>query len=222
MGSLRRSVAVVVLVLGAPVLVGCGGSAAPEAAAPAASSATDPESSQPSAAGSAEKSTASDEATSPGARSPAAASPTSTSAPSTSAPAPVPDTLEFTATTIDGDRFAGARLQGRPALLWFWAPWCPTCRSQVPEIERLAKTYGDDLQVVGVGSLDSATAISDYARQTRGFTAHLVDESGAVWKHFGITEQSSFVVLDAAGAETFRAGYGGSADLADEVADVVD
>ena len=132
----------------------------------------------------------------------------------------VPETLDFTATTVSGDPFEGASLAGRPALLWFWAPWCPTCRSQVPQVQDIAERYGEDMAVIGVGSLDSAEAIAEFAEEVGGVT-HLEDLDGALYRRFGIAEQSSFVLLDADGAVAFETGYGGSEDLAAEVADVV-
>jgi thiol-disulfide isomerase/thioredoxin len=144
--------------------------------------------------------------------------PSDSSAPE-EAVAPLPESLDFTATTVEGVAFEGASLAGKPALLWFWAPWCPTCRSQVPQVETLAEEYAGDMAVIGVGSLDSAEAIAAFAADVEGVT-HLEDVGGALYRKFGIAEQSSFVLLDADGKVAFETGYGGSDDLADEVADV--
>lgn len=127
-----------------------------------------------------------------------------------------PELLDFTATTVGGEPFDGASLAGSPTVLWFWAPWCPTCRSQIPQVQDLAQTYGDRVGVVGIGSLDSAEAIADFAGDADGVT-HLEDVDGELWTRFGVAEQSSFVVLDAAGEVVFEAGYGGSDDLGAEV-----
>ena len=134
-------------------------------------------------------------------------------------PAEVPASLRFSGTTVDGKPFDGASLQGKPVLIWFWAPWCPTCHSQIPQVQRLAKQYDGQLSVIGVGSLDDAAAIKRFAAQVPGVT-HLIDERGTVWKHFGVVEQSSFVLLDGRGEIKFRTGYGGSEALADKVAAV--
>ena len=40
------------------------------------------------------------------------------------------DRLDFTATTLSGAPFNGASLQGKPAVLWFWTPWCPFCNAE--------------------------------------------------------------------------------------------
>jgi thiol-disulfide isomerase/thioredoxin len=130
--------------------------------------------------------------------------------------ATVPELLDFTSTTVAGQAFDGASLAGRPVVLWFWAPWCPTCRGQIPQVEELATAYGDEVSVVGIGSLDSAEAIAGFAGDVEGIT-HLEDVDGVLWQRFGVTEQSSFVVLDADGEVAFEAGYGGEDDLAAEV-----
>ena len=132
----------------------------------------------------------------------------------------VPESLDFTGTTVSGDEFAGASLAGRPTLMWFWAPWCPTCRGQIPQVEGLATEHAGELNVIGVGSLDSAEAIEGFADDVRGIT-HLEDAEGELWKRFGVTEQSSFVLLDADGSVTFEAGYGGTDELGARVDDVL-
>ena len=133
--------------------------------------------------------------------------------------AAVASTLDFTAPTAGGGTFRGRQLAGKPALLWFWAPWCPTCRAQQPGVRELAETHRGELAVVGVGGLDSSNAIREYARQAGGFP-HLVDEQGAVWRHFGVTAQSTFVLLDA-DADVAARGYMDDAQLAARVTDLV-
>ena len=136
-----------------------------------------------------------------------------------SASATVPDSLRVRAETVAGEPFEGGSLAGKPVLLWFWAPWCPTCRSQIPQVQDIAARFGDDVHVLGVGSLDDAEAIAGFAREVDGPT-HLIDVDGTVWRHFGVVEQSSFVLLGADGAEVFTAGYGGADDLAERVAEL--
>lgn len=136
--------------------------------------------------------------------------------PSTKASGTVPALLDFTGVTVQGESFDGATLAGRPTVLWFWAPWCPTCRGQIPQVEALESVHGGEVNVIGVGSLDSAEAIAEFAGDVTGVT-HLEDVDGELWTRFGVTEQSSFVVLDADGAVAFEAGYGGTSDLEAEV-----
>jgi len=127
--------------------------------------------------------------------------------------------LAFTAETLDGSSFDGETLAGRPAVVWFWAPWCPTCRAQAPGISRLAAQYDGQVSVVGVGGLADAGDIRDFAELVVGPT-HLIDEDGEVWRHFGVTAQSTYLVLDADGGVVAE-GYLDDHVLADKVEGLV-
>jgi thiol-disulfide isomerase/thioredoxin len=126
---------------------------------------------------------------------------------------------DFTGTTLDGDRFTGGSLGGEPAVLWFWAPWCPTCRAQAPAVSDLAEEYDGRVAVIGVGGLDSEPAIRDLADQIPHVT-HLVDDEGVVWQHFRVTAQSSYTVIGADG-EIKSEGYLDDDELAALVARLV-
>lgn len=57
----------------------------------------------------------------------------------------------YAAETLDGERASLALLRGRPVLLNVWATWCHPCRTEIPALEQLHKTYGPQgLHVVGV------------------------------------------------------------------------
>lgn len=126
--------------------------------------------------------------------------------------------LAFSGETLDGASFQGKQLAGKPAVLWFWAPWCPTCRAQAPGVSALAERYAGRVSVVGVGGLADVDDIRDYARQVEGPT-HLIDPDGALWRHFGVTAQSTYVVLDADGG-VLAEGYLDDRVLADKVAEL--
>ncbi|MGH3490417.1 MAG: TlpA family protein disulfide reductase [Actinopolymorphaceae bacterium] len=112
----------------------------------------------------------------------------------------VPEQLQFTATTLDGDGFEGASLVGKPAALWFWAPWCPICRNEGPTVTKLSKAYEGKVSIVGVAGLDKLDAMHEFVSETGvGGIPHLADAQGAVWRHFDITTQSTWVLLDADG-----------------------
>ena len=112
---------------------------------------------------------------------------------------------DFSGTTLSGKAFEGSSLEGEPAVLWFWAPWCPTCRAQSVNVSALAQEYQGKVAVVGVGGLDSGSAIEDLAGRIPSVT-HLVDPDGEIWRHFGVTAQSTFTVISADG-EIVSEGY---------------
>jgi peroxiredoxin len=128
----------------------------------------------------------------------------------------VPKILDFSAETVTGEPFEGSTLAGKPAVLWFWAPWCPTCRGQIEGVAALVDTYGAEVSFVGVGSLDGEAAIAAFADDVPADLPHLLDPDGEVWRHFGVVEQSTFVVLDAE-SEVVSEGYLDDTELADLV-----
>lgn len=120
--------------------------------------------------------------------------------------------LDFTSTTVAGEKFEGSTLAGKPTVLWFWAPWCPTCVGQIDGVSSLAEAHPEDLNVVGVGSLDDPTAIAGFAEKVSPAVTMLGDGGGgrdgegAVWRHFGVKAQSTYLVLDEDGKQV-ASGY---------------
>ncbi len=127
--------------------------------------------------------------------------------------------LDFASETVDGESFDGTTLAGKPTVFWFWAPWCPTCRAQISGVGELAATYDDEVNVVGVGSLDEQDAIEGFAAEVSPDVTLLSDPDGAVWRQFGVTAQSTYLVLDEAGTEQ-ASGYLDDAELAALVEDL--
>lgn len=52
-------------------------------------------------------------------------------------------------TRTDGVDFDLARQRGRPVLLVFWAEWCGTCKTQVPDLNRL-QAERPDVEILGI------------------------------------------------------------------------
>jgi peroxiredoxin len=65
---------------------------------------------------------------------------------------------DFTLTGLDGKQYSLSALRGKVVLLNFWATWCPPCRKEMPDMEKLYQR----LQAKGFVVL----AISDEERDT--------------------------------------------------------
>jgi thiol-disulfide isomerase/thioredoxin len=136
------------------------------------------------------------------------AAPTATVAPSVTASpaapqagAPVPAILSFAGSTLDGAAFDGASLAGKPTVFWFWAPWCPKCQAEGPAVAKAAQKYQNRVTVVGVAGLDRSTEkMTEFVDRTgTSGMAHLDDRTGALYKHFRVTSQSSYLFVNADG-----------------------
>ena len=60
--------------------------------------------------------------------------------------------------------------------------------------------------MVGIGALDDAEAIADFAAEVSAEVTMLSDDDGAVWRHFGVKAQSTYLVLDKDGKQ-LASGY---------------
>jgi thiol-disulfide isomerase/thioredoxin len=90
---------------------------------------------------------------------------------------------EPTATAFDlpllsgSGSIASADLQGKPAILNFWASWCVPCKEEMPAFQRVWERYQDRVTIVGVNVQDSAVAAREFAKQV-GVTYPLVTDPG--------------------------------------------
>ncbi|MBF6181477.1 redoxin domain-containing protein [Nocardia otitidiscaviarum] len=110
------------------------------------------------------------------------------------ADAPVPRELQFTAQTIDGAEFSGASLAGKKAVLWFWAPWCPTCQREAPGVAAAATAH-PEVEFVGVAARDELPAMREFADKYGLKFTQIADLDGAVWQRFGVTAQPAFAFV---------------------------
>ncbi|ALG15223.1 hypothetical protein AOZ06_32610 [Kibdelosporangium phytohabitans] len=112
-----------------------------------------------------------------------------------------PDTLKFTAKTLDDKDFDGTSLAGKPAVIWFWTPWCPRCQGEAPHLGALARQYEGKITFVGVGAQDQVPAMKNFVADNgvSGFT-HLADVNASVWTKFGVTQQPAYAFYYADGS----------------------
>jgi thiol-disulfide isomerase/thioredoxin len=112
----------------------------------------------------------------------------------------VSEQLRFTAKTVDGQDFSGESLAGKPAVLWFWTPWCPRCQGEAEHIVAAAKETEGSVRFVGVAAQDEVVAMRGFVdRFGLGSFPHIADEDLAVWQRFGVVEQPSYAFITADG-----------------------
>jgi peroxiredoxin len=98
--------------------------------------------------------------------------------------------------TLAGGSYDLARSAARPALVYFFAPWCRICGASADNLVRLGRWRGDDIEIVAV-ALDWETEqeVRDYAaRHDLDLTVVLGDaDTGRRWQ---VQAYPSYYVLD--------------------------
>jgi thiol-disulfide isomerase/thioredoxin len=125
-----------------------------------------------------------------------------------SAPSPVVQTLQ-------GKSIDLAQVAGRgPALLEFWATWCPNCKELAPAMAAAAKKYGGQVRFVTV-----AVAINESLERVQKHAAAyplpgtvVYDADGNAASAYDAPATSYVVIIDRAGRVAYT-GVGGTQDL---------
>jgi len=117
------------------------------------------------------------------------------------APAAAAD-LNFTGATLSGAPFNGASLQGKPAVLWFWTPWCPFCNQEAPSVSAVAAA-NPNVTFVGVSTRADVSAMANFASKYNLNFTNLNDADGSIWAMFNVPWQPAYVFLNSDGSSTF-------------------
>ena len=108
---------------------------------------------------------------------------------------------DFSLGTLEGNTMRLSDLRGQPVILNFWATWCPPCRAEMPELEKVWRQYkGSGLMLLGVDQAESAAVVEQFARNDMGVTFPiLLDTDLAVRNKYAVRALPTTVFIDAEG-----------------------
>ena len=91
---------------------------------------------------------------------------------------PAPD---FTLQDLDGNTVRLSDLRGKVVFLNFWATWCPPCRAEMPDIEKVHRKYRDrDVVVLGIDLRESVSTVRAFIGEGGYTWTFLLDTTGKV------------------------------------------
>jgi thiol-disulfide isomerase/thioredoxin len=107
----------------------------------------------------------------------------------------------FSSTTLEGRSVTQADYEGKPTIMWFWAPWCSVCRVEAPTLSKVASELDGSIDVVGVAALGSVDEMKTFVSDTgiENFS-QLADPDAEVWSVFGVAAQPAFAFIGADGS----------------------
>lgn len=112
------------------------------------------------------------------------------------------DRLQFTSTTLSGAPFNGAGLQGKPAVLWFWTPWCPFCNAEAPGVSHVAAA-NPGVAFVGIAAHSDVGAMQNFVSEYNLNFPNLNDADGSIWTRYNVPWQPAYVFYRSDGSSTF-------------------
>jgi cytochrome c biogenesis protein CcmG/thiol:disulfide interchange protein DsbE len=99
---------------------------------------------------------------------------------------------------LSGGPIGLAQLHGHPAVIAFFASWCPGCHTEAAALERFARSAGPD-RVIGVADNDGRAAAVAFARGYAWSFPLLNDPTGSVAAAWGVAELPTTVIVNAKG-----------------------
>lgn len=106
----------------------------------------------------------------------------------------------FEGVTLNGEPFALANLRGQPAVVHFWATWCPVCKLEQGMIDSLAKDYPVITVAMQSGE---AEEVLTYIKEQEVDYPVINDPRGELSRRYGVSGVPASFVLNAAGEVKF-------------------
>ena len=113
---------------------------------------------------------------------------------------PTDDPVVINLKDMNGNHVSLADFKGKIVVLNFWTTWCPTCRIEMPSMEKLhQKLKNKDFAMVTINLQESASRVKGFFKGLKlSFTA-LLDTTGEVGASFGIRAIPTTYILDKTG-----------------------
>jgi len=113
--------------------------------------------------------------------------------------------------TIDSKEIDIENYNGKPILIHFWATWCPICKMELSNIERVSKKYSVITIAVQSGSDEE---IKEYIREHQVSFVVINDDDGKISKSFDVEIFPTTFIYGSSGEILFsEVGYSTTAGL---------
>ncbi len=109
---------------------------------------------------------------------------------------------DFTVEDSSGKSVKLSDLRGKPVVLNFWASWCPPCKAEMPDFEKVYADVGDEVSFMMVDLVGDRETKEDGAEfiKEQGFTFPVYfDVAGEGAMNYGITSIPTTLLIDAEG-----------------------
>ncbi len=107
---------------------------------------------------------------------------------------------DFTLKDLKGKTFRMADQLGKPVLIFFGTTWCPYCRKEIPNYNKILETYSPrGLVVVYINIMEPLAKVKRFA-ETNGMAFRvLLDEDGSVGTAYNAVGVPSIILVDREG-----------------------
>jgi peroxiredoxin len=108
--------------------------------------------------------------------------------------------VEINLKDINGKYVRLSDFKGKIVFLNFWTTWCPTCRVEMPSMEKLHQAFRNkDFAMVTINLQESASQVKTFFKKFNLTFTALLDSTGEVGISYGIVAIPTTYILDKTG-----------------------
>ncbi|MFC3040476.1 TlpA family protein disulfide reductase [Virgibacillus xinjiangensis] len=107
---------------------------------------------------------------------------------------------DFELTTLEGDTVKLSDYRGKRVMLNFWATWCPPCRDEMPDMQKLYDNK--EVEVLAVDLLDTEknkSDVADFVEELKLSFPILLDETSEVADEYKVQAYPTTYMIDSEG-----------------------
>jgi len=105
--------------------------------------------------------------------------------------------IDFNLKDLNGNELSLSDLKGKKVFLNFWATWCPPCKAEMPEIERLyQETKDSDLVIISVEIGEPLNTVKSFIDSNKYNFKVLIDSDQSVATKYNITSIPTSYFID--------------------------
>lgn len=104
----------------------------------------------------------------------------------------------FTLQDLSGEDVSLEDFQGQKVFLNFWATWCPPCKAEMPDIQKLHKN-NEEVKILAVNVQENKDKVFNYLMENNFSFTTLLDINGQVASQYLVRGIPSTFVIDEEG-----------------------
>jgi len=105
---------------------------------------------------------------------------------------------------MSGQNINLKQLHGKPTMLVFWASWCGPCRQEAPDVARVARNYGNRINLLGINAGETLSVARRAAQQMAITWPVAMDADGSIQALFKVSGIPLVLILDENGVVRHR------------------
>ena len=107
---------------------------------------------------------------------------------------------DFTLEDLKGNQVTLSELKGKKVFLNFWATWCPPCKAEMPDIEKLyQETKDSDLIILAVNVGEDKKTVQDFITKNNYNFTILLDVKGEISQLYQVSGIPTSYFIDTNG-----------------------